>query len=251
MRDVYEELLRLERAGTPAALAIVTAVRGSTPQVVGAKMVVHPDGRIVGTVGGGRFEKEVMEVALSVIAEGQPRVVSLDLTRDLGMACGGHMDAFVEPVRPIDRLVAFGGGHVAGATAALARTVGFAVTVVDPRPQWANAERIPGCEVVNVAYDEAPGAVTLTPRDHVLVMTHGHAHDRAILDGVLRGPQSWTGAIGSRRKVAKTRALLLEAGHEEEAVAAISSPVGLDIGAESPEEIAVSIVAELIRHRHG
>jgi len=160
------------------------------------------------------------------------------------------MDAFIEPLRPTDRLVLFGGGHVAGATAALARTVGFSVTVVDPRPEWANAGRFPGCEVVNVGYDEAPGAVTLSPRDHVLVVTHGHAHDQAILDGVLRGPQTWTGVIGSRRKADKTRALLVERGHDEEAVAAISTPVGLDIGAETPEEIAVSVVAELIEHRH-
>ena len=111
------------------------------------------------------------------------------------------------------------------------------------------AERFPGCEVINSAYEQAGAAVTLTPRDHVLVMTHGHLHDQEVMEQVLAGPQSWNGMIGSRRKSKKTRERLVRAGLPEAAVAAISSPVGLDIGADTPEEIAVSIVAELVQHR--
>lgn len=249
MREVYSELLRLEEAGARGALAVVIEASGSTPQVVGAKMVVREDGGTVGTVGGGRFEKEVIEVARQVIASGQATILAFDLTKDLGMCCGGAMKAYVEPVRPPERLVLFGGGHVATATAPLARNVGFAVRVVDPRTEWANADRFPGCEVVNDDYPDYLDDAVWAPGDHIFVTTHDHALDRLIVDRVLSGPQSWTGMIGSHRKSAKLREYLATRGHAAEAVARLSAPVGLEIGAETPEEIAVSVVAQLVQHR--
>jgi len=249
MREVYAELLRLDEAGRRAALAVVIEAQGSTPQVVGAKMVVREDGGTVGTVGGGRFEKEVIDVAAEVIASGQARILAFDLTRDLGMCCGGSMQAYVEPLRPPERLVLFGGGHVAAATAPLARAVGYAVRVVDPREQWASEERFPGCDVVNDDYADYLDEAVWGAGDHIFVTTHDHGLDRLIVDRVLSGPQAWTGMIGSRRKSGKLREYLATRGHAAEAVAALRAPVGLEIGAETPEEIAVSVVAQLVQHR--
>ncbi len=251
MREVYEELLRLEAAGTPAALAVVTGAKGSTPQVLGAKLVVRADGVLVGTVGGGAFEKAVVDAALEVIREGVPRNVQFSLTGELGMCCGGTMQAFIEPVRARERLVIFGAGHVGRATAATARSVGFQVVVVDDRPDWSTADRFPGCELhLDEPEDFLDAFGPLRPADSILITTHDHARDRAIVDLVIAGPQRWTGMIGSRRKAAKTRDHLRLRGRSEEVVGRLVSPVGVAIDARSPEEIAVSIVAALIAVRH-
>lgn len=252
MREVYEELLRLQDAGAPGALAVVTGAKGSTPQVLGAKMVVRADGTLVGTVGGGAFELAVVQAALEVIDEGVPRNVQFSLTGELGMCCGGTMQAFIEPVTARERLVIFGAGHVARATAATARSVGFSVTVVDDRAQWNTADRFPDCAL---SADEPEDfldslAPPLRASDSVLVTTHDHARDRAIVDLVIEGPQRWTGMIGSRRKAAKTRDHLRLRGRSDELVDRLVSPVGVAIDARTPEEIAVSIVAALIAVRH-
>ena len=250
MREVYEELLRLEASGTPAALALVTGAKGSTPQVIGAKMVVHADGALVGTVGGGRFEKEVIAAALDVIEEGVPRTVEFSLTSELEMCCGGTMQAYIEPVRARERLIIFGAGHVGRATAATARSVGFSVLVVDERASWNTAERFPGCELHRDEPEDFLDAFARRSEDSILVTTHDHARDRAIVELVIEGPQRWTGMIGSRRKAAKTRDHLKIRGKSDDLVARLVSPVGVAIDARSPEEIAVSIVGALIAVRH-
>ena len=251
MREVYEELLRLDASGTPAALAVVTGAKGSTPQVVGAKLLVRGDGTLVGTVGGGAFEQAVVEAALDVIREGVPRTVQFNLTGALGMCCGGTMQAFIEPVRARERLVIFGAGHVARATASAARSVDFEVVVVDDRPRWATADRFPGCALHLDEPEEFLDAFgDWRASDCILVTTHDHARDRAIVDLVIDGPQRWTAMIGSRRKAAKTRDHLRLRGRSEERVARLISPVGVAIDARTPAEIAISIVAALIAARH-
>ena len=251
MTEIWRALLAAADAGEPVALATVVGVNGSAPRASGARMVVWPDGRIVGTIGGGRFEQVTIEAAIAALKEGRPRRVAVHLTRDLGMCCGGAMEVFVEPIAPRDRLVVYGAGHVAVPTVAIAVSLGFDVTVVDAREEFATAERFLGAHVIEG--DPRRHAQGLTPdaRTYVLVVTHEHALDQDLVEVLLPKAGAWVGMIGSRAKVARFKVRLLAAGMPEAVFARLHAPVGVDIGAETPEEIAVSISAELVRVRRG
>lgn len=235
--------------GRPAALCTVVGVDGSAPRSTTARMVVYGDEATVGTVGGGSFEHRVIAEALQALNDGRPRRFRAHLTRDLGMCCGGAMDVLIEPLEGVPRLHCFGGGHVARPTVALARELGFEVSVYDERDEWLTPERFPGCRLV-------PGnprrqLPTTGPLDYLLIVTHEHALDQDLLEALLPGHYAWLGMIGSRTKVAKFFLRLRAGGVDEALFRRVSAPVGLDIGAETPEEIAVSIAAELVRVRRG
>ncbi len=232
-----------------AAMATVVGTSGSAPREAGARMLVYADGSIEGTVGGGAVEHEVVRQALAAIQVGAPRLYSPSLSRDLGMGCGGTMDIFIEPLVRAPRLAIFGAGHVSQATAAIAISLGFEVTVFDERPQFATAERFPGCSLVHAAPDQSARQLRTDDQDYLLLVTHKHAHDELLLELLLDRPWAWLGLIGSRRKVASTFARLREKGADEAQLKRVSSPVGLDIGAQTPAEIAVSICAEIVRVR--
>lgn len=251
MTEIWRVLLAAAEAGEPVALATVVGVNGSAPRASGARMVVWPDGRIAGTVGGGRFEQVVIEAARQALTEGKPRRFAVNLTRDLGMCCGGAMEVFLEPIAPRDRLIVYGAGHVALPTVAIAEKLGFDVTVVDAREEFATAERFPGATVVEG--DPRRHARELHPdaRTYVLVVTHEHSLDQDLVEILLPKAGAWVGMIGSRAKVARFKVRLLAAGMSEAVFGRLRSPVGVDIGAETPEEIAVSIAAELVRVRRG
>lgn len=249
MDRVLREALRVQEEGLRAAMAIVVAVKGHAPQVVGARMVVHPDGRIVGTIGGGRVEQVVIERALEVIARGEAELASFQLKAELGMCCGGQMDVFLEPLAGAPRLLIFGAGHVAQPTARLAASCGFAVTVVDDRPDWCSAERFPDAERAVMPYEDFLAEVSFRPSDFVVIATPNHEHDRDVLAATAPSVAGYVGMIGSTRKVEKTLLQLRAQGIDEVAVGRVHAPIGLDILAETPDEIAVSIVGELIRHR--
>lgn len=257
MSDVWRELLRAMEAGERVALCTVIGVDGSAPRAAGARMLVWslPRGadspRIAGTVGGGNFERHVIHAAQEALAAGQPRRLSVHLTRDLGMCCGGAMDVYIEPIRPRDRLVIFGAGHVARPTAALARELGFAVTVVDERDDWATAERFPDTTLEASDPRAAARGLSTDARTWLLVTTHDHALDQDLIEILLPREYAWLGLIGSRVKAARFFLRLRAAGVDEALFSRVSTPVGLDIGAETPEEIAVSIAAEMIRVRRG
>lgn len=249
MRDVTEALLALLRAGGEGALATVISTTGSTPQVAGARLLRHADGNTVGTVGGGAIELRVLEALADVEARGEPRVLSFDLARDLGMCCGGTMQLFLEPVLATPRLAIFGAGHVAQPTAALARSVGFEVVVVDEREELNTAERFPGCR--RELNDVATALRALQPgkRDWLLIVTHDHPLDEEALRLALLGRARYVGLVGSRRKVYRLLQRVVSRQGQLD-LSRLYAPVGLDLGAVSPGEIAVSIVAELIALRH-
>lgn len=249
MDRVLREALRVQEEGLLAAMATVVVVKGHAPQVVGARMLVHPDGRIVGTIGGGRVEQVVIERALDVIRRGKAELASYQLKAELGMCCGGQMDVFVEPVMGPLRLLIFGAGHVAQPTARLAATCGFAVTVVDERPDWNSAERFPDAERAVLPYEDFLVDYVARPTDYVVIATPNHEHDREVLAATAPTDAAYVGMIGSSRKVDKTLLQLRAQGLDEAHLARVHAPVGLDILAETPDEIAVSIVGELIRHR--
>ncbi len=239
------------KEGRPAALVTVVETKGSAPREAGARMVVYADGTGVGTIGGGAVEYEAQNLAMVAIDEGLPRRYTPNLAQDLGMACGGMMDIFIEPLVRAPQLVMFGAGHVAHAVAPVALQLGFQVTVVDSRPEQATSSRFPGCTLRVEQPKDVATTLRSTPDTWVLIVTHGHAQDLDVLRALVGQPLAWLGAIASKRKVAKFFATLRAEGVPQEQLDRISSPVGLDIGAQTPAEIAISVAAEWVRVRHG
>ena len=251
MADVWRVLAEAADRGEHVALATVIGVNGSAPRSAGARMVVWREGGTFGTVGGGHFEAKVIEAALSALETGVPLRYSVHLTRDLGMCCGGAMDVYVEPMRPTDRLILFGAGHVGRATAQFAREAGWSVCVVDDREEQNTPERFPGCERVVTDARQYASQLQADARSWIFLVTDDHAIDQDLLERLVVHDWAWIGLIGSRAKVTKFHLRLRAAGVAPERLARVSGPVGLDIGAETPEEIGISVLAEMIRVRRG
>lgn len=256
MMDVYEDLIRERSEGRACALATIVAVKGSIPSHENAKMVVHEDGSIVGTVGGGPAEAEVIAAAREVIAKGRPSMISFSLhdnpKMDSGMVCGGSLDVYVEPVAPEPVMYLFGAGHVGLVTARAARAAGWRTVIVDDRPEFANAERFPDATEIH-AQPFATAMAGLKPnrRAAIFIATRCHELDGEVLRWAVDTEAGYIGMIGSKRKVLTVYAKLQADGVPATAFERVHAPVGLDIAAESPEEIAVSVVAELIAWRRG
>ena len=256
MKDVLQAALRAEESGEPAALVTVVATEGSTPQKAGAKMVVYPDGRIVGTIGGGCVEAEMTWRARQSIESRKPQMASYELTADQagedGLVCGGRMQVFIEPIQGTPTLCLFGAGHVAQPLARMAKSAGFRVEVVDDRIKFANRDRFPDADLVLVEeFTQAASHLTLGCNTYAVVVTRGHKGDSESLASVVGRGLRYVGLLGSRPKLVHLVSGLEEKGVPREALAEIRCPVGLDIGATSPEEIAVSILAEMIAIRRG
>jgi xanthine dehydrogenase accessory factor len=248
----YEEMVRLTREGEPFVLATVVASSGSSPRKPGAKMVVRGDGSLLGTVGGGRVEKESVQAALAALADETPRMLDYVLTEEHGFACGGTMTVYLEPQGHRPRLVMFGAGHVGRAVTGLAHGCGFRVTVVDDRPECATDALLPGADrIVCLPAEEACGDLLLGPDDFVIIATPGHHGDFAAVRGCLATHAGFIGLLGSRRKRETLLQTLTNEGFDADQRARVITPVGLDIGAQTPEEIAVSIVGQLVALRRG
>ena len=248
--ELYAEIAALVAEGQPFVLATVIESAGSTPQKPGSKMVVLGDGSLRGTVGGGAIEHQIIEAARALLeAPEQTRIIETHLTHELGMCCGGRMKLFLEKHGAPPRLTVFGAGHVAKELAALAHKVGFRVTVVDARPGWATSERFPGCEVLLKDPADHARAVAGGAHEYFCVTTHDHPLDQAVVEALLNKPSAYLGVIGSRRKAERFRMRIKATGAEDAALDRIRSPMGLAIGALTPEEIAVSIVGELVQVR--
>jgi len=251
---VREELLRalseILASGLRGALATVVRTGGSTPQRPGARMLLCPDGRLLGTVGGGALEQLVIERLRACLAEPEPKLLVHALGHDLAMCCGGRMEVFVEPIEAQPRLWLCGAGHVAAATAPLLRSIGFEVAVIDEREELNTEARFEGCTRVICDPDDWLKRATLDGRDWLLIATHEHALDERVLDLALTKAPRYIGMIGSKRKVLR----LLEriaARRGPPSLANVYAPVGLALGAIGPQEIAVSIAAELVALRRG
>ena len=251
VRDVVQALLELLASRQRGALATVVRTSGSTPQQPGARLLWREDGTTLGTVGGGAIEQAVLEALARTLERREPELLIRDLAHDLGMCCGGRMEIFVEPILPAPRLWLIGAGHVAKPTATLARSVGFEVHVLDDREELNTPERFPDCELVLLDASEALGKAALGEADWVLIMTHDHQLDEAALEAAVRQSPSYVGLVGSKRKVFRLLDRVRQKQNGDFPLERLFAPVGLDIGAVSPEEIAVSIVAELVALRHG
>jgi xanthine dehydrogenase accessory factor len=256
LREVFEAALHAEESGLPAALVTVVSTEGSTPQKAGAKMVVYADGRIVGTIGGGCVEAEMTWRARQVIETRRAEVASYDLTPDQagedGLVCGGRMQVFIEPIEGTPTLCLFGAGHVAQPLARMAKAVGFRVEVADDRVKFANRARFPEADAIVVdSFPEAAARMTLGRNSYAVVVTRGHKGDGEALRVVLGRELRFVGLLGSRPKMVHVFADLEEQGVPAAELARVHCPLGIEIGATSPEEIAVSILAEMIAVRRG
>ena len=254
MKDVLEAALRAEESGAPAALVTVIATEGSTPQKAGAKMLVYPDGRIVGTIGGGCVEAEMTWRARQSIEARKPQLASYDLTPDQagedGLVCGGRMQVFIEPIEGTPTLCLFGAGHVAQPLARMAKASGFRVQVADDRIKFANRERFPDVDLLVVEdFASAARQMTLGANTYAVVVTRGHKGDGEALRAVVGKGLRFVGLLGSRPKLVHLVSALEESGVPPEDLAEIQCPLGIEIGAVSPEEIAVSVLAQMIAVR--
>jgi xanthine/CO dehydrogenase XdhC/CoxF family maturation factor/cation diffusion facilitator CzcD-associated flavoprotein CzcO len=250
VRDVAEALLQVLASGQRGALATVVRTAGSTPRQSGARLLLAPSGELVGTIGGGAIERVVIEALEEVLRTGQSQMLVRELGHDLGMCCGGRMEVFVESIEAIPRLVLFGAGHIAMPTAALARSVGFAVHVVDEREELMTAERFPGCELTQRDPASMLKRTKLGARDYVLIVTHDHQLDEDLLALALQQSSAYIGLVGSKRKVFRIVQRISDRYGAQD-LRRVFAPVGVDLGAQTPAEIAVSIVSELIALRRG
>jgi len=255
-QEVFAALSEALARGEEVALVTITSSTGSTPQRVGAKMLVFADGRTVGTIGGGCYENDAFWKAREALEARRPLNVKYELTDDIaeesGLICGGQMEVFIEPVEPAPDVYIFGAGHVGASLARMAHDTGFRVHVIDDREKFADAGRFqPGVDVV---VDDIPTWLQtnrLPPTAYGVIVTRGHKHDLDALRALMPANLRYIGLIGSRAKVKRIYDALREEGATPETLAHVHAPIGLDIGAITPQEIAVSILAELIAVKHG
>jgi xanthine dehydrogenase accessory factor len=254
--DIFEEIVELRRAGRRGALATIVHARGSIPSFESAKMLVRDDGTIVGTIGGGCVEGEVWQAAREVMEQEKPRSLTFNLNHDpkydSGLVCGGTLEIYLEPILPVQTLYIFGAGHVAHNLYRTARLAGFEIVVVDDRESYANRERFP--EARDVYADDFETVLSQLAPNHssyLVIVTRGHRDDMRVLRWAVETPARYIGMIGSQRKVIAIYKELEQAGVSPEKLARVYAPVGLDIGAITPEEIAIAIAAELIAIRRG
>jgi xanthine dehydrogenase accessory factor len=252
--DIYEEIVKLRQQGRRGAVATIVNVRGSIPSFETAKMLVRDDGSIVGTIGGGCVEADIWQAAREVMESEKPRTLTFNLNQDpkydTGLVCGGTLDIFVEPVLPPASLYIFGAGHVSVNLYQVARSAGFDITVVDDRGAYANRERFPDAkEIIAEDFDQAMSRLTPSESAYLVIVTRGHRDDMRVLRWAVQTPARYIGMIGSKRKTITIFKELTKEGLSPELFERVHAPVGLDIGAITPEEIAVAITAELIAAR--
>ncbi len=255
-RRIYQRLAEHIAADRPVALCTVVWTRGSVPRRPGSKMLVYPDGAFEGTVGGGELEHRVRQAALEALEDGRPRYLTynmVDPARGDPGVCGGEVHVYIEPVLPPPTVVVIGAGHVGRAVVELARWLGWRVVLYDQREEWCNPEKIPGADRYLVtAPDELLQHLEVTPWTYFVLVTPGTQVDAEVLPVLLPTQARYIGVIGSRRRWATTRKILIEEkGIPADLVDRVVSPIGLEIGAETPAEIALSIMAQVVGVHRG
>jgi len=250
--EVYQAILDVLDASETAAVCTVVHSSGSSPQKMGSKMLVHRGGSIVGTIGGGTIEHAVIAEAKGVIEGGRSQLFKAHLSRDLAMCCGGRMEIFIEPVGDRPWLLLFGGGHVGAALCSIASRSGFRVHVIDEREEFANASVHPDAAAFSTGdpldlIDELPWG----PQAYAVIVTHSHRSDEDLLARCVERERRYLGMIGSKAKVLRFLKRYEQRGLDRAAFATVRAPIGLDIGARDPGEIAVAIAAELVAVRRG
>lgn len=252
--DIFDEVVRLRKLGQKCAVATIVQVNGSIPSYESAKMIVREDGSMAGTIGGGCVEAEVWNAARDVIQNERPKLMKFSLGQDAaydnGLICGGQLEVFVEPVVPQPKAFIFGAGHISKSLSKVANMAGFATVIIDNRESYANAERFPEAEAVHaLEFDEVFPKLDIRDTSYVIIVTRGHRDDMLVLRWAVNTQARYIAMIGSRRKVISVIKELEKEGLPHGAFERIHAPMGFDIGAITPEEIAVSVIAEMIAVR--
>ena len=254
MDDIYESIANLRRRGEKAVLATIVSTSGSAPRKESAKMLVLADGKIIGTIGGGAIEYQAYQESLKLMNGNESKLAHYELTNadasKEGMTCGGIVDVFLEPIKPFPSLIIFGGGHISYFLARIGKMVDFRVTIIDDRPEFANHERFPEADET-IAEDMASVTkrLEINGSSYIVIVTRGHMKDEQVLEWAVTTPAGYIGMIGSKRKIKTSFTYLQTKGIAKEQLDKVHSPIGLAIGAETPEEIAVAIMAEIIQVR--
>jgi len=250
MRSIYQALSELEKNNESAALCTVVKSEGSTPRHVGSKMLVYPDGKFIGTVGGGELENRVIKTALAALKTGIGQTLSYtmsDPSRGDPGVCGGTVEVFVEPILPPALIVVIGAGHVGKAVVHLAKWLGYRVALSDDRAEFCNSESIPNADAYYpIPMAELVNQLKVTHQTYLVITSRGSSVDAEGLPSLLDSQAAYIGVIGSKRRWLTTVKALKEKGVADEKIARVHSPMGLELNAETPEEIAVSIMAEIM-----
>jgi xanthine dehydrogenase accessory factor len=252
--DIYEEVVRLRRSGQKCALATIVQVNGSIPSFQSAKLLVREDGSMLGTIGGGCVEAEVWNAAREVMETEKPRHLTFSLGQDAaydnGLICGGQLNVFVEPVLPQPFAYIFGAGHISKSLSKVATLAGFATVIVDNREAFANRDRFPEADQIFAEeYEDVFPKLPVNESSYLIIVTRGHRDDMRVLRWAVGTPSRYVAMIGSKRKTIGVVKELEKEGIPRKAFERIHAPMGFDIGAITPEEIAVSVVGEMIAVR--
>lgn len=251
MEFIYNKITEILQKNQRAALCTIVSTKGSAPLHAGSKMIVFETGQIIGTVGGGRLEYAAIQHALDVMAEGKGALIHHDLIRDHQMCCGGQVDIYIEPIMKNKKLFMFGGGHVGKAVAKHSLDLDMDIFVVDDRDEICNDWNFTGFHKIIGNYNEILPDLPFDSSSFIVIATYDHDTDREILKYCIKKPHAYLGMIGSKSKVEKTRTIFLKAGFcTEEELSAVDMPIGLDIHADTADEIAISIVAKLIKEKN-
>ncbi len=255
MKSLFETIPDLIKTGKTFALAVIINAKGSTPRKPGAKMIVLKDGKTIGTLGGGDLEKGVIEGAIAAIEAGEPRITSFTLDIEKGkldMMCGGELEVYIEPILPKLKLIIFGAGHITRVLAPLMQMAGFQISVVDDSPDLLQNEKFPEIEDLKLTdMEEFAKDLPSDPSVYIVALSRGFSKDEGILRRLIQKDFKYIGMIGSMRKITTMKENLQKEGIPKEAFNKLQAPIGLNIGAETPEEIAISIAAEMIAVQKG
>lgn len=246
--NIYQEIEQIRREGSRAALCSIIHTKGSTPRKVGAKMIVLESGSIIGTIGGGNLEKEVIKNALLQIKKNEAKIFKHDLLYQHNMCCGGSVEIFIEPVEPMKRLYIFGAGHTGQALAKLTKFTDFETFIIDDRQEYIEQlKNISGVNILHTDYRKVLPTLPFNKETYCVILTYEHEIDRDILSFCIQKPYAYLGMIGSQRKIEITKKMFVDSGiANKKKLETVKMPIGLNINAETPEEIAVSILAEMI-----
>ena len=254
MPDIYQDIARITAEGGEAALVTIVSANGSTPRGVGAKMLVSADGSTIGSIGGGSLETQVIKEATEVIKKGKPQRHHFSLAaregEEPGMVCGGDIEVFIEPILPSPTLYILGGGHISLGLAKIGKLLGFRIAVIDDQAEFANPERFPDAELILAEdFNKAFPKLKINKSSYIVIVTRSHKSDELGLELALATPAKYIGMIGSKSKIKAVFSHLLAKGIPKELLDTVHTPIGLEIYAETPEEIAISILAEIIKVR--
>lgn len=253
--EFFTELKDAFNEGDPFVLAMVIETEGSSPGKVGQKMLIYHDGSIDGTVGGGINEERVRQAAVELFHTGGAKLLTFSMANPVGGTepiCGGDLKVYLELMVDRPRLVVFGGGHIGRTLAKLASMAKYRVTLVDQRPEFADPKILPEVDqVICGPYEPSVDTVGLDARTAVVIVTPGHSHDLQVLRRVVALPPAYVGMIGSARKVEEMKKTLLAEGADPDRIAGLYAPIGINLGGQTPEEIAVAILAQIIAFRNG